>query len=100
MLDPYTSPFTAEVLAASAGIPQLQPVAQASQPHAVRGLAPITAPVHDDVHAEDGRAATAALRQFAGQGHFPAFEDPSARVQWRTLFDQALHGRPVIITAP
>ena len=100
MLDPYTSPFTAEVLAASAGIPQLQPVAQASAPHALLGLAPVAAPVQGDVHADDGRAATAALRQFPGQGHFPAIDDPSARAQWRGLFDQALHGQPVIIFAP
>jgi pimeloyl-ACP methyl ester carboxylesterase len=100
LLDPDTSAFTAEVLAASASIPQLLPVGEFSQPASVAGVLPVAAPAQSTVLSEDGRPATAAFRQFPGQGHFPVFTDATARKQWVAFFDAALHGRPVVIVPP
>ncbi len=100
LLDPDTSAFTAEVLAASAAIPQLLPVGELSQPATVAGIAPVATPAQSNVVSEDGRAATAVFRQFPGQGHFPVFTDATARTQWVAFFDAALHDRPVVIVKP
>ncbi len=100
MLDPYTSPFSAEVMASAGGVPLESPTAELSLPHDLAGLSAVTPPVKDDVSSEDGRAVTAVMRQFPGQGHFPVFYDQTAHAQWRAFFDAVLHGKPVVIPAP
>lgn len=100
MLDPYTSAFTAEVLAASASIPQLMPIGEVSPPHLLAGLAPVQAPVQDNVTSDTGAAVTAVFRQFPGEGHFPVFSNPSARRQWVAFFDKLLHGSKVVVVSP
>jgi hypothetical protein len=100
LLDPYTSAFTADVLAASASVPQTNPIGQLSIPAGIAGLTPVDTPTQDNLASDDGRTVTAVFRQFPGQGHFPVFYDATARKQWRAFFDAALHGRPVVIVSP
>jgi pimeloyl-ACP methyl ester carboxylesterase len=100
MLDPYTSPLSAEVMATAGGVPLESPTAELSLPHDLAGLQPVAPPVANDVTSNDGRKVTAVMRQFPGQGHFPVFDDQTAHAQWRAFFDDLLHGKPVVIPAP
>lgn len=100
LVDPYTSAFTAEVMAAAASVPQSQPVGRASTPHEVAGLAPIALPAQGNLSSEAGVPVTAVFRQFPGQGHFPVFYDDTARAQWRYFLEDVLKGSPVTVRAP
>lgn len=100
MLDPYTPAFTAEVMAAAAGLPQEAPAAETSQPHAVVGLSPASPPYELNLAADDGRRVTGIFRQFPGAGHFPVFYDSTARHQWVAFFQSALKTDRVVIPAP
>ncbi len=98
--DPYTPAFTAEVMAAAAGLPQHAPAPRGSAPHAMLGLEPVAPPLSANVFSDDGRRATATFRQFAGAGHFPVFDDATARRQWVAFLDGALRAQTVVVPAP
>lgn len=100
LLDPYTSPYSAEVMATSGGVPQLLPLAQPSAPFLLSGLAPVSAPVRDDVASESGVKVTAVFRQFKTEGHFAVFDDATARAQWRVFFQTLLRGDGALVPAP
>jgi len=100
MRDPYTPAYTAEVMAACAGVPQLTPLVRTSLPHVLANVVPVTAPVRDDASSETGAKVTAVFRQFADAGHYPVFDDPSARGQWRVFFEQLLRGSGAVVPAP
>jgi len=87
-------------MAACAGVPQLTPLVRTSLPHVLANVVPVTAPVRDDASSETGAKVTAVFRQFADAGHYPVFDDPSARGQWRVFFEQLLRGSGAVVPAP
>jgi pimeloyl-ACP methyl ester carboxylesterase len=98
LLDPYTPASSAEALAVAAGLPQLRGGEADSALFRLAGLAPVDAPLHANITLGPDLAVTGALRQFPGQGHFPIFDDPTARRQlaewFRTL---AADGVPTLV---
>lgn len=76
----------ADAVAAAAGIPLLNPVAQASEAHALKGLFAVDMPVNSNLLSSTGQFVTGALRQFAGGDHWVALEDPLAISIWRGFF--------------
>lgn len=99
LVDPYTSAFTAEVMATTASVPQVLPIGERSAPHELAGLEPIALPAQDNLSSEAGVAVTAVFRQFPGQGHFPVFDDATARSQWISFLDGVVKGTAVIVPA-
>ncbi|HRE91525.1 MAG TPA: hypothetical protein PK095_20570 [Myxococcota bacterium] len=75
-----------DAVAAAAGIPLLNPVAQASEAHALKGLFAVDMPVNSNLLSSTGQFVTGALRQFAGGDHWVALEDPLAISIWRGFF--------------
>jgi len=100
--DPYTPAPTAAFLAVAGGVPQMIGGNVDYEGFRFAGLAPVEAPVQGNVAASGPwPAATAVLRQFPGQGHFPIFDDPTARAQLRTFFRTLTAGAgPPLVPAP
>lgn len=76
----------ADAVAAAAGIPLLNPVAVASEAHALKGLEPVSMPVNSNLRATTGQLITGAIRQFEGGDHWVALTDPVAIQIWRGFF--------------
>lgn len=76
----------ADAVAAAAGIPLLNPVANASEAHALKGLFAVDMPVNSNLLSTTGQFVTGALRQFAGGDHWVALEDRGAISIWRGFF--------------
>lgn len=72
-------------MAAAGGVPLIRPVALASPPHALRGLAEVDLPVQDNVLTPAGQRRTAGLRQWDGGDHWVAEEDALAMDIWATF---------------
>jgi hypothetical protein len=47
-----------------------------------------------------GARVTAVFRQFPGAGHFPVFDDTTARKQWTAFLEAVVKGQPVVVPPP
>jgi hypothetical protein len=97
-LDPNTPIGCALAYALRGGVPPYETGWEAEPFFPLAGLLPQPAPVRGNV-AADARleAVTAALRQFPGAGHFPAFDDPSAVQSWTTFLAELVKsGLPTV----
>jgi pimeloyl-ACP methyl ester carboxylesterase len=96
--DPYTPAVTTDALAIAGGIPAISPMVHDHPGFDLLGMVPIALPVQGNQQAEDGRVATAALAQFEGYGHFVAFDNPTCRAYYISLFQSAFatSGAPTI----
>ncbi|MBI3071206.1 MAG: hypothetical protein HYY84_03670 [Deltaproteobacteria bacterium] len=99
--DPQTVWQTAEALALAGALPPFRDGHTGSPAFALAGLAPIDGPVRANVAAADGQpAVTALFRQFPAAGHFPIFNDASARRQLKEFFRTLVADRLPTIPAP
>jgi hypothetical protein len=85
-MDEASPAVGADAVAAAAGIPLLNPVAQPSLAHELKGLRPVDMPVNSNLASTNGQLITGALRQFLGGDHFVALTDRSAIQIWRGFF--------------
>ena len=97
LTDLYTTPHNIEALAGAAHIPQVEPVEVLIESLVLRGIPPMAPPVRGNVA---GGAATAGLLQFAGDGHFVAFDNDVLRGQIRGFFRTFTPGELPEIPAP
>lgn len=98
--DPFSPLGATSALAAATGVPLVEPVAQPSAAHDLRGLDPVTPPVSGNLVSSTGDRATAALRQVDGGGHMVAFVDAGVRGQWEGFLQSFAAGvQPVIAPA-
>jgi hypothetical protein len=80
----HASPSVGTDASTAAGlVPQVLPVAKTSEAHVLRGLAPVSMPVRDNVTLPDGQTRTVGLRQWQGGEHWVAFDAPDGRAMWR-----------------
>jgi pimeloyl-ACP methyl ester carboxylesterase len=84
--DPFTPAATTVALAVAGRVPQLVGGDEAHVAFELAGLVPVAGPVRGNIPAAGllGEV-TAVLRQFPGEGHFPIFDVPGARVQLRAF---------------
>jgi predicted esterase len=95
--DPYTPAYTAESLAVALRLPVLEPVAHEHEGQGLAGLQPVSAPLSGNLDAGDGLRATGFLRQYPLAGHFPVFDDPSARALYKALLSSAVTDDPPVV---
>jgi pimeloyl-ACP methyl ester carboxylesterase len=95
--DLQTPPPTAEALAAAAGLPILEPVAQVSGGHRYRGSPTDSRPALDNLSAWNGTPLTGGLVQFADQDHFAIFQDPDGARLYQQFLLTALNGAPEVV---
>lgn len=87
------SPSVGTDAATAAGlVPQLHPLAKRSDPHELRGLAPVDLPLKGNVDLGGGVTRTAALRQWQGGLHWVAFQAADARALWRHFLWSEAYG--------
>ncbi len=86
LLDTDVPPVGAAMLNVAGGVPPLSPLLAFNSLFAQAGLLEVARPVQGNVN-----GTTAVFRQFAKQGHFAAFDDPSAHVDWSTFLDSLVH---------
>lgn len=77
--DEYTPPDTTHALAAAAGVPIIDPVAQEVEALSLLGVAPTFPPYRGNVA---GGEASAGLAQYPGEGHFVIFRVISAQQRY------------------
>ena len=96
--DPYTPAVTTDALAIAGRIPPLSPKVHGHPGFDLLELGQLSLPVQGNQQAEDGRIATAALAQFNDYGHFVAFDNPTCRAYYLSLFQSAFStsGAPTI----
>jgi pimeloyl-ACP methyl ester carboxylesterase len=87
--DPYTPAVTTDALAIAGRIPVIAPKVHDHPGFDLLDLTPIHLPVQGNQQAEDGRVSTAVLAQFEGYGHFVAFDNPTCRAYYLSLFQSA-----------
>lgn len=85
-MDEASPAVGADAVAAAAGIPLLNPVAEVSPAHVLRHLEPVSMPVNSNLLSSNGQVVTGAIRQFKGGDHFVALTDPTAIQIWRGFF--------------
>lgn len=95
--DPYTPRSTAEALAVAAGLPLLEPVAEAVEGLDILGISPFPRPASENVQGPDGHPVTAGFCQYPNAGHFPIFNDQDAiQLYQEFLRSAAYDGIPVL----
>lgn len=94
--DHATPGIATETMTAIGGLPLITPLSNASAPHDLRGIAPVTMPVTNNVETDDGPR-TAASRQWRGASHWVAFDSRQAESMWLTFFRTLRDGGPVTI---
>ncbi len=87
------SPAIGNDAASAAGlVPQVYPIAKASEAHQLRGITPVNLPVKGNVDLGNGESVTVAMRAWQGGSHFVAFDAPDARAMWRHFIYTAAYG--------
>lgn len=87
LVDPYTPTATASALAITAGLPQLINNHTDDPGFALAGLLPVTGPVLGNLTTGGTPSnVTGVFRQFPGQGHFPIFDDKTAKAEEGVFF--------------
>jgi len=77
---------------AAGGVPQVRPLAKASEAHLLRGIEPLDLPVKGNIDLGNGEAVTVVMRAWQGGTHFVAFDAPDARAMWRHFLYTAAYG--------
>jgi len=77
---------------AAGGVPQVRPIAKASEAHQLHGLEPLDLPVQGNIDLGNGEAVTVVMRAWQGGTHFVAFDAPDARALWRHFLYTAAYG--------
>jgi pimeloyl-ACP methyl ester carboxylesterase len=99
--DQFTVADAAEAMAVAAGLPQLIPVGRQSDVFALAGLAPLPTPATMNATSEDGKSrVTAVFRQFPKAGHYPVFDDKTARQQWAKFFESMFADDKPVVPKP
>ncbi len=87
----------ADAVAAAGNLPQLNPVAQESPAHVLRGIAGVPAPVKENITTPTGERVTGGLHQFGGADHFVALTRDDVIALWRLFFaGLSVHKAPTI----
>jgi hypothetical protein len=97
--DTFTPPRNHEGLAGSFELPVADPVEQPLPVLALLGIDGVGSRwVEGNVRTDDGAPLTAALVQFADQGHFAVFSDPAAQDMVTDFFATLWQGTPAVRT--
>jgi hypothetical protein len=91
LLDEYATPDGAHVLAAAAGVPIVEPVAQDVEALTLQGVSPRLPPYDRNVA---GGTASAGIAQYKNQGHFVIFDDASAQTRYARFLKSLASRRP------
>lgn len=92
--DTYTPPFTIESLATAARMPVVGEMFAEPDGFELRGLDEQERPQQANVVSYSGRALTAGLVQFPGQGHFAIYDDRDARDLYKDFLESSAAGSP------
>lgn len=95
--DQFTPPPTIEALAGAAGLPILDPVAQASDAALLRELDGQELPAQGNLEGWDGSPVTGGLAQYPGEDHFPIFDLAEAAQLYQRFLVSALEGAPPVL---
>lgn len=96
--DTLTPPRTVEALAASIGLPIVEPVAQATDPYALLGRPTVAPPVSANLTLPSGERVTGGLMQFPGEGHYAIYRNADARRRFVEFFRTATEsGVPTLV---
>lgn len=85
-LDEQTPPRAIEALAASIGLPIVEPVARTSDPYDLIGVPTVAAPVSANLTLPSGGRVVGALLQFEGLDHFAIYYDDDAKNRYLEFF--------------
>ena len=96
LLDEHTPPMTTEALAASAGVPVLQPVSAVSDAARILKLDDQPVPASGNTTAWDGTPLTLGLAQYPDQDHFAIHNDPDAANLYRDFLASVIAGEPTL----
>jgi hypothetical protein len=101
LLDTYAPKPVTDALVTALGLQPMAPLAQPVAGLQLRGLAPVNAPVSENVEAVSGTRHTAVYSQYPNSDHFLIMDDPSAEAQLRRWFEAlAQDGHGVLIAPP
>ena len=95
--DMYTPPATIEALAATIGLPVVNPVVIRGDALRIAGLDPVTAPVTDDITMPSGATAAGGLMQWSGADHFAIYSIADAKNRYVQFLQTAAAGTPTIV---
>ncbi|MCB9744243.1 MAG: hypothetical protein H6741_03565 [Alphaproteobacteria bacterium] len=96
--DQHTPPLTTEALAASAGLPVLEPAAVISEDFIAQGLSQaVPLPASDNLVGWDGTPVTGGLQQYPGWDHFVVFDNRDAAEQYRRFLHSVVTDTPIIV---
>ena len=96
LLDEHTPPITSEALAASGGVPLLQPTSAVSDAARVLGLDDQPTPALGNLTGWDDAPLTAGMAQYPDQNHFAIHNDPDAADLYRDFLASVINGSPEI----
>lgn len=96
--DTDAPPRTIEALAASIGLPIVEPVVQRTDPFRILARPSVTPPVMGNVTLPSGDAVTGGLMQWAGVGHFVIYRVDDAQNRYREFFrTMVADGTPTLV---
>lgn len=96
--DTDTPPPAIEALAASIGLPIVEPVAQMTDPFLLLGAPTVTAPVRENLTTPGGASVTGGLMQWPMEGHFAIYRNADALNRYVRFFDTMIaDGAPTIV---
>ena len=95
LFDDYTPKRNHGALAASFGLPLVQPVAEEVLVLDLLGVDVDASPAQANLELPSGARVTAGLFQFPSEGHFAVFQDPDAQRLVRRFFETLPAGAPV-----
>ena len=99
--DTSTPPRTIEALAASIGLPIVEPVVQRTDPYRLLALPSVTPPVSGNLMLPSGDAVTGGLMQWSGVGHYVIYSVDDAQNRYREFFrTMVADGVPTLVAPP
>lgn len=90
LLDDYTPSITSQLLAASGGLPILDPVSESQPIHELEGLIGQEVPCTGNLLSWEGLPVSGGIAEFPGADHFPIFDDSDAAKVYATFLETAI----------
>lgn len=92
--DDYTPPRNHAGMAATFGLPTVEPVAEHLEVVELLGITPVPGPASGNQRGVGGAPLTAGLLQYPDDGHFAVFYNPDAQEAYRLFFETIQAGTP------